>query len=114
MESDLPKATWKDRVLFLLGRRLAFRVEGDSMAPTLNDGDTVLIAPHLKAKPGDIVLAKHPYKQSVKVLKRVAHVDTDGRYNLIGDNPEASSDSRTFGTVPATDLIGNVVCRLKA
>ena len=101
-------------MLFLLGRRLAFRVEGDSMAPTLNDGDTVLIMPRANATPGDIVLAKHPYKQSVKILKRIAEVDAGSRYKLVGDNLDASTDSRVFGTVSEDDLLGKVVCRLKA
>jgi nickel-type superoxide dismutase maturation protease len=114
MELGLPEATWKDRVLFLFGRRLPFRVEGDSMAPTLNDGDTVLIMPRAKAQPGDIVLAKHPYKQTVKILKRISDVDAGGRYNLVGDNPDGSTDSRVFGTVPASDLLGKVVCKIKA
>jgi nickel-type superoxide dismutase maturation protease len=114
MDLHLPEATWKDRVLFLLGRRLAFRVEGDSMRPTLNDGDTVLIAQGAHVGPGDIVLARHPYKQSVKMLKRISGFDGAGRYDLIGDDPVTSTDSRTFGTVPATDLLGKVVCRLKA
>ena len=63
--------------------------------------------------PGDIVLAEHPYKQGVKMIKRVIAIDGDGRYSLAGDNPDESTDSRTFGTLPIEQIVGKAVCRLK-
>jgi hypothetical protein len=39
-------------------------------------------------KPGDVVLADHPYKTSVKLVKRVQAIDDEGRYSLAGDNPQ--------------------------
>ena len=98
--------------MFFLGRLEAYRVDGDSMLPTLKDGDAVMIATSQSISPGDIVLAKHPYKQSVKVLKRVEKIDDAGRFSLIGDNPAESTDSRTFGTVPIEYIYGKAVCRL--
>jgi nickel-type superoxide dismutase maturation protease len=103
---------WKDRIFFFLGRRKAFRVEGDSMQPTLNDNDVVLIEPTTSVAVGDIVLAQHPYKQSVKMLKRVEKIDENGRFSLVGDNPDESTDSRTFGTVSIEYIYGKAVCRL--
>jgi nickel-type superoxide dismutase maturation protease len=103
---------WKDRILFFLGRREAFRVEGDSMQPTLNNDDVVLIEPTTIVAVGDIVLAQHPYKQSVKMLKRVERIDENGRFSLVGDNPPESTDSRTFGTVSIEYIYGKAVCRL--
>jgi hypothetical protein len=85
MVSELREATWKDRLLYFLGRRLAFRIEGESMWPTIDDGDTVLVKRSLSAREGDIVLAKHPYKSSVKIVKRVAEVLPDGALILLGD-----------------------------
>ena len=101
-----------DRLLFLIRFRKAVRVSGDSMTPTLDDGDIVSIA---RAGPniGDIVLAQHPYKQSVTMLKRVANIDENGRFELRGDNPTESTDSRTFGSVPIEYIKGKAVCRLK-
>lgn len=110
---EIPTAGWKDRILFFLGRRDAFRVEGNSMAPTLNDGDVVLVKHSRRVKIGDVVLAQHPYKQSVKVLKRISEVDDKGRYILTGDNPEESTDSRTFGSISAADVLGKVIGRLR-
>jgi hypothetical protein len=43
MEKELPAANWKERLLFFLGRRRAVLVEGDSMLPSLKNGDGILI-----------------------------------------------------------------------
>ena len=91
---------------------MAFLVEGDSMSPALNDGDTVLVRPLADIKVGDIVLADHPYRSSVTILKRVARIEGDGQVTLIGDNEAASTDSRTFGPVSIKSIIGRVECRL--
>jgi nickel-type superoxide dismutase maturation protease len=113
MESSLPEAIWRDRLLYLLGRRRGFLVEGKSMAPALNDGDAVLIDPRAQVSPGDIVLAKHPFKSSVRILKRLAEIGTDGKLTLLGDNREESTDSRSLGRFSRGDILGKVVCRLK-
>jgi len=103
---------WTERLLYLLGRRIAFLVQGDSMAPALSDGDTVLIDPRAAIAVGDIVLADHPYKSSVTILKRVSGIETDGRVSLIGDNDTESTDSRTFGPISIKSIVGRVECRL--
>ena len=108
----LREANWKDKLLYMLGRRRVFRVAGDSMLPALNDGDAVMISGNSTVAVGDIVLAQHPYKQSVRILKRVAAIDKNGRYSLVGDNPGGSTDSRTFGTVSIEYIHGKAVCRL--
>jgi nickel-type superoxide dismutase maturation protease len=82
------------------------------MQPTLNDNDVVLIERTSNVAVGDIVLARHPYKQSVKMLKRVEKIDENGRFSLVGDNPDESTDSRTFGTVSIEYIYGKAVCRL--
>ena len=108
----LREANWKDRVMHLLGKRKFFRVQGDSMLPTLKDGDAVMIIPTKSIEPGDVVLADHPYKSSVKILKRVSAIDGDGRYSLTGDNPAESTDSRTFGSLSIECIQGKAVCRM--
>lgn len=82
------------------------------MQPTLNNNDVVLIEPTDNIAVGDIVLAQHPYKQSVRMLKRVDNIDENGRFSLVGDNPQESTDSRTFGTVSIEYIYGKAVCRL--
>lgn len=83
------------------------------MSPTITDGDAVLIDPNSKIKIGDVVLANHPYKSSVKILKRVAEIEPNGKVSLVGDNAAGSTDSRTFGSVSIKSIQGRVVCRLK-
>ena len=113
MENNLPEAGWKEKLLFYLGRRRAILVEGDSMLPNLKNGDGILIDPDAKIAAGDIVIAKHPFKKSVIILKRLAEIDENGNYFLVGDNPSESTDSRTFGAVSAKHILGKAVCRLK-
>ena len=110
---ELPEANWKERILFFLGKRRAFLVEGNSMLPALKDGDAVLINANAKVAAGDIILANHLYKESVKILKRVKEFNEKGDLYLVGDNPKESTDSRTFGAVPLKYVIGKVTCRLK-
>lgn len=113
MNIEIPNATWKDRILYFAGQRRAYLIEGDSMLPTLNDGDAVLIKPTKKIVVGDIILADHPFKSSVTILKRVAGISVDGALTLSGDNVAESTDSRSFGDVPLESIIGRVTCRLK-
>ncbi len=105
-----------DVVCWALGRRARFRVAGASMAPTLVAGDHVLVDlgayRRTRPQPGDIVLARHPYRTDVRLVKRVAAVVADGHCALAGDNPEESADSRCFGAVPAALVLGRVVGRL--
>ena len=83
------------------------------MLPVLKNGDTVLTDPRVEISVGDIVAANHPYIQSIKLIKRVQSINADGRYVLIGDNPEASTDSRHFGTIARCDLAGKVICLIE-
>ncbi len=99
--------------MFFLGKRQGFLVEGDSMLPNLKDGDAVLINPTAKPEKDDIVLAQHPFKQSVKILKRVGEIDANGNYILVGDNSTESTDSRSFGAILPKNILGKAVCRLK-
>lgn len=85
------------------------------MLPLLKPGDEVLIDPNAYRwavpQPGDVVVARHPYQRDVRLIKRVTTVQADGSCQLEGDNPAASTDSRTFGQVPYQHILGRVVCR---
>lgn len=113
MPERLEKASLFDRSLYRLGFRRGFIVEGDSMMPTVRSGDVVLIRPTADYSVGDIVLSNHPYKTSVKLLKRISQIDADGAVQLVGDNPAESTDSRAFGAVSLELVMGKVVGRLK-
>ena len=105
----------RDVALLLVGHRRRFRVSGSSMEPLLSNGDEVLLDPraYRRGSPvaGDLVVARHPYRRATQILKRVASVDTTGHCELRGDNPAASTDSRSFGAVPLDAVVGKVVAR---
>jgi nickel-type superoxide dismutase maturation protease len=84
------------------------------MRPLLIPGEEVLIDPaayrHTPPQPGDLVVAQHPQQPELRLIKGVVSVDAQDCF-LQGVNLEASTDSRTFGQVPLTYLLGRVVCR---
>jgi len=81
------------------------------MAPTLTDGDHVLVIPSDEAEIGDLVLCKHPYRQDIRIIKRVSDTTSDG-LTLVGDNASQSTDSTSFGTVPWSRLIGRICAQM--
>lgn len=84
-------------------------IRGDSMWPTFSDGDELEFVPVEESilKIGDIVVAQHPLKPKVKVVKRIYAI-TGNRYFLQGDNPDplASEDSHNFGAVERSKVLG--------
>lgn len=82
------------------------------MFPVLREGDEVLYDPrayrHAPPRAGDVVVARHPQRKHVQIIKRVTAVQRDGRLFLQGDNPDASTDSRDFGTVSPAQVLGKV------
>ena len=68
------------------------------MLPTLRPGDRVLALRLFRARPGDLVVVRDPRRPDRLVVKRVAEVGPAGS-TVLGDNPQASTDSRSFGPV---------------
>jgi nickel-type superoxide dismutase maturation protease len=99
--------------MLLFGWRIGVTVAGESMTPSLNIGDRLVVDPRTSVRASDVVLAKHPFKKSVRILKRVSSIGPNGRIFLSGDNPSESSDSRVFGTVSGESIIGKVVARFQ-
>ena len=85
-------------------------VAGSSMEPTLSPGDRLLVMHAGRVKPGDLVALREPNDVSRVIVKRVAAVRR-GEVVVLGDNPEASTDSRFFGPVPERAVLGRVVRR---
>lgn len=112
MTAQIQKAGWFEKALARLGRRRIILVDGESMYPVLTSGDRVLVDPRAAVRVGDIVLAAHPIKASVQMIKRVSEITPEGRYFLVGDSPLESSDSRSFGAVSANLIIGRVTSKV--
>jgi len=87
------------------------KISGHSMWPNFKDGEIFDYSPiddnDIESLTGSVVVLNHPYKQGVKMVKRVKFVE-NGRLFIEGDNPDpnASQDSHNFGLVKPDLLIG--------
>jgi nickel-type superoxide dismutase maturation protease len=102
-----------------------------SMEPTLRPGDRLLIwrgmGPHggpgtdrrkgpwhgrgLRVRPGQLVVARHPLRLEMLLVKRAAWREAGGWW-LDSDNPQAgAADSARFGLVPPELIVGRVLGR---
>ncbi|MBA2557730.1 MAG: hypothetical protein H0V12_10385 [Chloroflexi bacterium] len=104
-----------------LNWRCRVAVTGTSMRPTLLPGDWLLVNPDAFCRrrlrrshrcrrrvpaPGELVVIPDPRAPARWLVKRVSAVAEDGRLHLAGDDPDRSTDSRKFGTVAPTAVIG--------
>ena len=86
------------------------RVIGPSMEPAVRNGDWWLVRRTGSVAPGDVVLLVHPNRPDAQVVKRLSWRGSDGWW-VLGDNPDASEDSRQFGAVPDGNIIGRLAWR---
>ena len=81
------------------------------MEPALRAGDWIVVSGRSRPpRVGDIVLVRDPRDPENLMLKRVAAV-TEGACTILGDRPEESTDSRTFGPVPLANVVGHALFR---
>lgn len=80
------------------------------MAPTLREGDQVLVCLGAPPRPGAVVLVELPGGRGLG-LKRAAYRCGEQGWWLLGDAAAASTDSRHFGAVPTGSILGRVVLR---
>ncbi len=87
------------------------------MAPALLPGDrlVVLALPWPRQPwppPGAVVAVRDPRRPDRILVKRVADLhQQEGTLEVVGDALEASTDSRSFGSVPRSSLVGRAVYR---
>ena len=82
-----------------------------SMEPALCPGDWLLVRRTRRIRAGQIVLARHPGRPEMLIVKRAAR-RVHGGWWLESDNPEVGAvDSRRFGVVPATLIEGRLLAR---
>ena len=91
---------------------MKFSIQGKSMAPYLLPHDTIHVSRlrYLLKSPniGDIVLARHPFRRNILIVKRIVAVQK-GTYMLLGDNAMESEDSASFGPLSERMIIGKVI-----
>ena len=75
------------------------------MAPMLPHGQLVIGRQTRELVPGDVVIVSH---NGMEKIKRIEKHEGDLVY-LLGDNPAESTDSRSFGWLPAKTIVAKVV-----
>lgn len=78
---------------------------GTSMEPTYHDGAYALARLRFSTDdllPGTVILFRHDGEICVKRIESVEN----GKIFVLGDNREASDDSRDYGTIPASSVVG--------
>jgi type IV secretory pathway protease TraF len=90
------------------------RVHHDSMRPTLEPGDRLLVRYAAPVTAGRLVLARFP--DGTLAVKRAAEPretrSGEPGWWLLSDNPDAGVDSRHRGVIPESDVVGVVVARI--
>lgn len=89
-----------------------FRVEDESMRPTLERGDYVLVnrwAYRVRTPVrGDLVVVQDPETPERFLVKRVSEAPNPTQIVVEGDNDRVSRDSRAFGPVSLEKVVGKV------
>ena len=98
-------------------------VRGDSMSPNYNDGDWLLFRLFpAKSKANELVgkvvlIQRHSevgtdFLQVKRVIKVHNHND-EARIWVEGDNKEKSTDSRSWGALDSSEVIGRLLLRYR-
>jgi type IV secretory pathway protease TraF len=75
------------------------------MSPNLTPGRIVLGWNIGKPKVGELIIFRH---QGLDKIKRVSSIENDAFY-VLGDNPDESTDSRSFGYIERGQVVARVV-----
>lgn len=75
------------------------------MEPTLKKGKVIAVSEARNFDAGDVVVA---FVDNKEVIKRISKYEK-GKVYLLGDNPDASTDSRTYGWINDRHVLGKVI-----
>lgn len=102
------------KLFWLLSPIYKYQIKGNSMVPIFRNNDIILINRlayvFKKPKENDVIVLRDP-RNGREILKRIVKVN-DSAYFVEGDNKKESTDSRKFGPVKKSAIIGQLVMRL--
>ena len=92
-----------------------FKIADRSMLPNFKEGDFILAEKfsYLFSKPkeNDVIVLKHPHNSKF-LLKRISKA-INGAVFVEGDNKTESEDSRQFGPVSKSHVVGKVLMHVR-
>ena len=88
------------------------RIVGPSMEPAVHNDDWWLVRRTTDVRAGDVIALVHPHRPGLVIVKRIVSAETSGWW-VEGDNASASEDSRQFGAVPRSHVIGRLSWRYR-
>lgn len=99
--------------LLMVGVASPYTIDGDSMVPALSSGDVVLVNKIVyqwqEPQPQEMVIVATPYGL---MAKRVVREISPDKYWVEGDNKDFSTDSRVYGPVDRSKVIGKIGMKL--
>lgn len=106
----------------LLGFQI-YKIPTESMSPAINIGDIIMVDTWIydQKQPaiGDIIVFFSPFETDKPLIKRVHKHETRSAleatrdvYYVLGDNSKHSTDSRYFGNIERSQIIGKAIFRL--
>jgi type IV secretory pathway protease TraF len=75
------------------------------MEPTFKAGKIVIASSLWAPREHNVVVLRHGGLEKIKRIRQLK----DGKIFVVGDNVAVSTDSRSFGWLPATDIVATVV-----
>lgn len=84
------------------------------MEPTLHEGDIVIVQKDSQISDRDIIVCttERVYLSEDYIIKRYCEPKSSIGLYLLGDNENESIDSRHFGKVPKTSVIGVAILKI--
>lgn len=97
----------------LLKRIGLAEVYNPSMLPVLRPGDRLVVKYGSHARPGAVMVLRHPLQHDLLIVKRAVERRPGGGWWVVGDNPRVRNDSREFGVVPDELMVARAWVRLR-